>query len=158
VSEELPYSFYDLTGDVMTADELKARHFEREFLFSASRSSGPGGQNVNKVSSRIELRINIPGSQLFSEEEKEVILISLRSRINNDGEFILVSQSERSQLMNKALVEERFYTLISKVLTPARIRRATRPTSSSVQKRLDHKSVTGRKKKLRKMNDDYETD
>jgi len=154
----LPCSFYDLTIDVMTTDELKARHFEREFSFSASRSSGPGGQNVNKVSSRIELRINIPGSQLFSEVEKELILKGLKSRINNDGELILVSQSERSQLMNKVLAEERFYTLIAKVLTPARIRRATRPTQASVQKRLDHKSVTGKKKKLRKMNGDYETE
>jgi ribosome-associated protein len=134
----------------MTPAELKNRNFENEFIFSTSRSSGPGGQNVNKVSSKVELRINLILSANFSEEEKEMIFNKLKNKINKDNEIILVAQSERNQLMNKIVVTEKFYDLVSKALTVQKIRRSTRPTLVSKLKRLDNKRNRGLIKKLRK--------
>jgi len=134
----------------MTPAELKSRNFESEFIFSTSRSSGPGGQNVNKVSSKVELRINLILSANFSEEEKEMNLNKLKNKINKDYEIILVAQSERNQLMNKIVVTEKFYDLVSKALTVQKIRRSTRPTLVSKLKRLDNKRNRGLIKKLRK--------
>jgi ribosome-associated protein len=134
----------------MSPDELKQRNFESEFIFATSRSGGPGGQNVNKVNTKVELRFNVLTTLLLSDSEKELIFIKLKNRINNENELILVSQTERSQLMNKNAVVEKFYQLISKALTLAAKRRATRPTLSSKLKRLDEKKNRGAVKKLRK--------
>jgi len=134
----------------MKPEELKIRNFESELVFTTSRSSGPGGQNVNKVNTRVELRFNVAATSLFNQEEKELIFRKLKNKINSEGELILVAQSERTQLMNKKVVNEKFYALISKTLTlPAR-RRATRPTLSSRIKRLEGKRKKGITKKLRK--------
>ena len=146
----LPSFFYSSNYKVMTPAELKNRNFENEFIFSTSRSSGPGGQNVNKVSSKVELRINLILSANFSEEEKEMIFNKLKNKINKDYEIILVAQSERNQLMNKIVVTEKFYDLVSKALTVQKIRRSTRPTLVSKLKRLDNKRNRGLIKKLRK--------
>lgn len=134
----------------MNPDELKSRKFENEFIFSTSRSGGPGGQNVNKVSTKVELRFNILLSSKFSEKEKELIFTKLKNKINKEGEIILVSQIERTQLMNKIVVIEKFYNLVSKALTIQKKRRSTRPTLSSKIKRLEHKRSRGNIKKLRK--------
>ena len=134
----------------MSPDELKKRNIETELLYSASRSSGPGGQNVNKVSSKVELRFSLLVTSLFSEAEKELISKKLKTKINNDGELILVSQTERTQLMNKKVVTEKFYELLSKALTLPKKRNPTRPTLSSKIKRLEGKRNRGIVKKLRK--------
>ena len=134
----------------MSPDELKKRNLETEFLYSASRSGGPGGQNVNKVSSKVELRFSVILTSLLSETEKEIIFKKLRKKINNEGELILISQAERTQLMNKKVVTEKFYELFSKALTLPKKRNPTRPTLSSKIKRLDGKRNRGAIKKLRK--------
>ena len=134
----------------MDPDELKNRNLENEFVYSASRSSGPGGQNVNKVSTKVELRFNLHLTTGFSEIEKDLILKKLKNKINNYGELILVSQSERSQVLNKVAVTEKFYVLISKALTLAKRRRSTNPTLTSKIKRLERKRIRGVIKKLRK--------
>ena len=134
----------------MNPEKLKQRNFESEFIFSTSRSGGPGGQNVNKVNTKVELRFNVLTTLLLSDPEKELIFIKLKNRINNENELILVSQVERSQLMNKNAVTEKFYELISKALTLAAKRKATRPTLTSKFKRLDEKKNRGLVKKLRK--------
>ena len=72
-----------------------------ECIFAASRSSGPGGQNINKVNTKVELRFNITDSKILNDSEKELLLEKLASRINQEGLLILSSQSERSQLKNK---------------------------------------------------------
>ena len=133
----------------MTPEELKQRNFESWFVFSTSRSSGPGGQNVNKVNTRVEFRFDIANSGLFSEEEKQLVTNKLKNRINNDGELIITSQSERTQLMNKATVVERFYELVSKALTIPLKRRSTRPTLSSKIKRIEGKRIRGQIKRMR---------
>jgi ribosome-associated protein len=134
----------------MNREELKSRNLEGEFIFSTSRSSGPGGQNVNKVSTKVELRFNLLLASAFSEKEKELIFTRLKNRINKESDIILVSQSERTQLMNKEAVVDKFYAIVSKALTIQKERRSTRPTMSSKIKRLEGKRNRGKIKKLRK--------
>jgi ribosome-associated protein len=130
-------------------DEIK-RQLENECVFSASRSSGPGGQNVNKVNTRVELRFSVTNSNIFTEEEKTRIFLKLGNRINSDGELLLTSDSERTQLGNKQMVIEKFFLMIEKALTIQRKRIKTRPTFSSKLKRLDGKKIASLKKQLRK--------
>ena len=129
---------------------IRERNFENEFIISASRSSGPGGQNVNKVSTKIELRFNVSDSMLLSDEEKDIISQKLITRINNAGELLIVSQSERTQLQNKASAIEKFYTLVEKALLPVRKRRPTKPSYASKLRRLEHKKLLSKKKANRK--------
>jgi ribosome-associated protein len=138
----------------MSPEELKTRNFEDEFIFSSSRSSGPGGQNVNKVNTKVELRFSLTNTSLFSDNEKELISRKLKKKINKEGELILVSQSERTQLLNKNAVTEKFFILVSQALTLPLTRRSTRPTHASVNKRLEKKKIQGYIKNLRKMSGD----
>jgi ribosome-associated protein len=131
-------------------DILKSRDFSAELRYSASRSSGPGGQNVNKVSTKVELRFSVISSFLLSDEEKKLLVSALASRINEEGELILVCQRERSQSRNRDLVTERFYSLLVKALTPAKKRRPTVPTHGSVEKRLSEKRRRSEAKSRRK--------
>lgn len=121
--------------------KLSERDFLPELIFQASRSSGPGGQNVNKVSSKVELRFNIKDSQLLDDEEKSMLFAQLKNKINNEDELILVTQADRSQLKNKEKVIEKFYKLLDDALTPQRKRIRTKPTRSSIEKRLESKRV-----------------
>ena len=138
----------------MNPRELKNRNLDNEFIFSTSRSSGPGGQNVNKVSTKVELRFNMLLTSGFSEKEKELIFKKLKNKINKESEIILVSQSERTQLMNKIAVTEKFYDLVSEALTIQKKRRSTRPTLSSKIKRLEEKRIRGIIKRMRKNSDE----
>jgi len=140
----------------MSPEELKSRNLENEFVFSTSRSSGPGGQNVNKVSTKVELRFNLASTELFSDEEKERIFARLKNKISKENEIILVSQSGRTQLANKNDVIDKFYEIVSKALTVQKKRKPTRPTLSSKLKRLDSKKSRGFIKKLRTKNDGFE--
>lgn len=123
--------------------------FSPEFTFTASRSGGPGGQNVNKVSTKVELRFDVLHSIILTEKEKEIIQSKLFSKINSEGELILVSQSERTQLLNKERVIEKFYLLLTKALTPAKKRKPTRPSQAAKEKRLDEKRMQAEKKERR---------
>ncbi|RPH34352.1 MAG: aminoacyl-tRNA hydrolase [Bacteroidales bacterium] len=134
----------------MNIDIIRGRDFYSEFTFSASRSGGPGGQNVNKVSSKIELRFNVSESILLSIEEKEIIHVKLANKINNEGELVLVCQTERSQLANKEKVIEKFYSLISKALTTQKKRKPTKVPFKAKAKRLEEKRQKSEKKTLRK--------
>ena len=93
----------------MKPDELRKRNFESEFIYSASRSSGPGGQNVNKVSTKVELRFCIERTSLFTDYEKELLYKKLKKKINKEMELVLVAQQGRTQLKNKLIVTEKFY-------------------------------------------------
>ena len=130
--------------------DLRNRNLETELTFSASRSGGPGGQNVNKVNTKIELRFHVQNSALLSEEEKQRIEQKLANRINSEGELLIVSQTERSQLKNKEESIERFYELLTKALQPVKKRKATKPTKASVEARIKQKKQKSEIKGLRK--------
>ncbi len=134
----------------MNVEELEERNLESEFKFSTSRSSGPGGQNVNKVSSKVELRFDLLHSQKFTEEEKDLIFRKLKNKINKEGEIVLKSQSGRSQLMNKLAVTAKFYDLVSRALTIPVKRKPSVRTPVSKLKRLESKRYNAYKKQLRK--------
>lgn len=121
-----------------------------EFVFCTSRSGGPGGQNVNKVNTKVELRFRIADSKGLSEEEKSLLLKKLGKRINALGELVLASQSERTQLRNKQKVIEKFFHIISKALYEKPQRKATSPTLRSKEERLDTKHFRGNIKNLRR--------
>ena len=129
---------------------LKQRNLEKELTFATSRSSGPGGQNVNKVNTRVELRFHVEKSMLLSESEKHRINLKLKNRINSEGELMIVAQTERSQLKNKEEAIERFYHLLAMALKPVIKRRPTQPTRSSVEKRIQTKKLKGEIKNLRR--------
>jgi len=134
--------------------ELASRGMSREFIFGTSRSSGPGGQHVNKTESKVELRFNVVDSQLLTLEEKNLIYAQLSHRINSQGEIVLTSQASRSQITNKEKVTERFYRLISRALTPDKKRVPTKPTLGSKEKRLKKKRNESIKKERRKKPDE----
>ena len=100
------------------------------------------------------MRFNLVPTSLFSEIEKELIFKKLKNKINNEGELILVSQSERTQPANKAVVTDKFYELVSKALTLPVKRRSTQPTNASRIKRLEKKRYRSLVKKIRKYTSD----
>jgi ribosome-associated protein len=134
----------------MITTPVRERDFSQEFIITATRSSGPGGQNVNKVNTRVELRFNPADSILLDEDEKEIISNKLKSRITASGFIIIASQSERSQQRNKDECIEKFYALLEKALKPVKKRRPTSPTPTSKEKRLQVKKLTADKKSMRK--------
>lgn len=127
----------------------ESRDFKPELVFSASRSSGPGGQNVNKVSSKVEFRFHVLNSALLTLQEKDLLIEKLGSRINKEGELVLVSQSERTQLRNKEAVIEKFYSLLHKALTPRKKRKPTRPGTAVREERLENKRIKAKTKEQR---------
>ncbi|MBN1144973.1 MAG: aminoacyl-tRNA hydrolase [Bacteroidales bacterium] len=130
---------------------LTGRNLDTELIFSASRSSGPGGQHVNKVSTKVELRFDVLSSKLLTPEEKGLIMSKLAGKITKEDVLVLHSQTERSQYDNKIKVTEKFYRLILKALTPEKKRKPTRPTNASKQKRIETKRMLADKKNRRKV-------
>lgn len=117
-------------------------------MFSASRSSGPGGQNVNKVNSRITLSWKVEQSTL-APELKEVIQRKLQSRITADGELQITVQESRSQLQNKEAAVQKLQELLTKAFTPRKARKPTKPGKAAKQARLKSKKQHSEKKKWR---------
>ena len=121
-----------------------------EITFTTSRSSGPGGQNVNKVDSKVTLRFDVVNSALLNETQRKRILNGLSTRITARGVLILSSQAVRSQLDNKKKVLERLDELLKKALVVQKKRKKTRPSKRAVEKRLKQKKITSEKKDLRR--------
>jgi ribosome-associated protein len=112
---------------------------DTELSFVASRSGGPGGQNVNKVSSRVTLSFDVKQSAALADHQKDLVLHALGKRINKSGILQVVSQRTRSQEMNRADAVERFAQLLRRALTPRRARIETRVPRAAKQSRLDKK-------------------
>lgn len=131
---------------------LKDRNIDNEFEFKSSRSGGKGGQNVNKVETKIELSFDVINSSLFDEDERNRILLKLKNRIDKNGILKIVSQSERSQFLNKSKAIKKFYELMEKALEEEKIRKEIKLTKSEKEKRLIEKKKLSVKKISRKVN------
>lgn len=125
----------------------------QELTFKAVRSSGSGGQHVNKVSSKIELTFNLLESLVFSEEQKERFLIKLQNRLTKEGVLLLQCGETRSQHKNKEIVIKRFLELIKDALKVPKKRRPTRVPKSVIKKRLKSKRKHSEKKANRQKPD-----
>ena len=133
------------------AEQYKfTKDLSKEFEFITSRSSGPGGQNVNKVNSKVELRFPLFDSKVLTDEEKQILFVKLYHHINSDGILSVTAQTERSQVQNKEIAIEKFYQWVEIALTPVKPRRKTRPTRASNEKRLEKKQAQSQKKESRK--------
>lgn len=121
-----------------------------ELKFKAVRSSGAGGQHVNKVSSKIELSFNVLHSTGLSNKEKERLLLKLDARLTKDGILILQCDETRSQHRNKTLVVSRFFQILKKVLHVPKKRKPTKPSRAAEERRLKSKKITSSKKVNRK--------
>ena len=136
------------------AEQYKfTKDLSKELEFTTSRSSGPGGQNVNKVNSKVELRFSLFDSKILTDEEKQIIFVKLYHHINSDGILSVTAQNERSQVQNKEIAIEKFYQWVQIALTPVKPRRKTRPTKASKERRLETKQVQSQKKENRKKPD-----
>jgi ribosome-associated protein len=129
--------------------KITGNELENELTFTTSRSSGPGGQNVNKVNSKVTLKFDIRASNILNEEEKVVLLKKLKSKITSDGVLILSSQDKRTQLQNKEAVISKLETLLNKAFEKKKKRKATKPTKGAIQERLNKKKQQADKKKWR---------
>jgi len=124
-----------------------------ELTFKAVRSSGAGGQNVNKVSSKVVLTYDLNASQGVSEEEKNLLLTNLASRLTTENVLILNCDEDRSQIKNKEIVIKRFLEIIKKGLFVPKVRKATKIPKSVIKKRIkDKKNVSEIKQSRRKPN------
>jgi ribosome-associated protein len=123
---------------------------QKETTYKASRSGGKGGQNVNKVSSKVELLFSVNNSLLFTEEEKGLLNAKLQSRFNKDGLVQVICDEERSQYLNKEKAVERLMLLLTKALHQPKKRKATKPNKAAKAARLNAKKIQGEKKESRK--------
>ena len=123
---------------------------ESEIHLDFVRSSGPGGQNVNKTSSKAQLRWNVGQSRTFTEEQKTAIRKYAGHRLNIDDEIVLSSQTERSQSQNRDDVVERLQELVAEALTPEKERKPTKVSKLQKRKRLEEKRMASDKKNRRR--------
>lgn len=121
----------------------------KELKFKAVRSGGAGGQHVNKVSSKIELTFDLQNSESFSEEEKALLNQKLKNKLTKDNLLLLQCDKSRSQHKNKEIAIDRFLKLITNGLKVQKLRKATKPSKSSVHKRLEKKKKQAFKKAQR---------
>ncbi|MCE5336695.1 MAG: aminoacyl-tRNA hydrolase [Desulfobacteraceae bacterium] len=120
-----------------------------ELLFTASHSSGPGGQNVNKVSSRVTLWFDVVNSPSLEQEQKDLVMRRLATRISKDGVLRVISQQTRSQLENKELAKERFAELLRNAVRRVPARKKTRVSKGAKLRRLEEKKQRGSLKQER---------
>lgn len=128
---------------------LRSEDLFHELTFLTSRSSGPGGQNVNKVNSKVTLKWDVVHSATISPEQKETIFKKLTSRITTEGILMITAQDSRSQLDNKEAVLLKLDQLLIKAFTVAKARKATKPSKAAKQKRIKTKKHQSEKKQWR---------
>ncbi|KAA0210016.1 MAG: hypothetical protein OZ913_03220 [Ignavibacteriaceae bacterium] len=135
----------------MTKSEIRKIIPESSFKFSTSRSGGKGGQNINKVETKVELVYNIKHSKELTDDQKAFITGNLKNRIDKKGNLRITSDIHRAQFKNKQTVIEKFYTIFAKALKKKAIRKKTTPTLASKLENQKSKQVLSAKKKLRKV-------
>lgn len=132
----------------MSEKEFKEQ-LQAESIIQAIRSGGKGGQNVNKVSTKVELLFNVSLSVIFNEEQKPVLLRKLQNKINSEGYIRIISQKTRSQLKNKEDAVNKLYSMLSNALIPEKKRIKTKPTQTAKLNRLESKKKHSQKKQAR---------
>jgi ribosome-associated protein len=126
---------------------------ENELVYRASRSSGPGGQNVNKVNTRITLFFNVRASVSLSDSQKSRILSRLAGRVNHEGILRIVCQKFRTQEANRRAAAERLEELLVEALKPAPVRKRTKPSGGARERRLSRKRRRSAVKRARSSKD-----
>ncbi len=129
---------------------IQAQKLLPEITFTTSRSSGPGGQNVNKVNSKVTLQFDVVNSSILDQAQKDLLVRKLASRVTKDGILMLVAQESRSQTQNKEEVLQKLNELLVKAFAVTKPRKATKPTKTSKQKRIQTKKHMAEKKQWRK--------
>ena len=124
-----------------------------ELKFKAIRSGGPGGQHANKVSSKVILFFDVQNSNAFTEEELQLVFKNLKSKLTKENMLIISSEETRSQHKNKEIVLEKFDHIIQNALIIPKKRKATKPSKSSIKKRLVSKKIHSLKKIFRRKPD-----
>jgi ribosome-associated protein len=133
--------------------EMNKEQLFTELTFKAVRSSGAGGQNVNKVSSKVVLTFDLNKSQGLSDEEKTLLVTNLSSRLTSENILILTCDEDRSQLKNKEIITKRFFELLKKGLFVPKERKATKIPKAAIRKRIKDKKNLGEIKKSRRKPD-----
>ena len=122
---------------------------DSELTLSFVRSSGPGGQNVNKVASAVQLRFDLAGSGVLSDAVKARLGALSGRRLTAEGAILIIARNHRTQEQNRREAEARLADLIRRAMSPPRPRKATRPTRAARERRLEHKARQRRTKRLR---------
>jgi len=120
-----------------------------ELVYTASRSSGPGGQHVNTTDTRIQVRWNVKESSALYEDERALVLKNLATRLTESGDLILAADTHRSQRRNREEVTQRLATLVREALIPPKPRKKTKPTRAAKERRLEDKRKKSRTKQDR---------
>jgi ribosome-associated protein len=132
--------------------KFKDRDLSSEFDFITSRSSGSGGQNVNKVSTKVELRFQVANSALLDDDEKVLIQQKIALKINQEGFLRVVVQETRSQLQNKEIAVKKFYEILEKAFIVPKPRKKAKPSKKAIEERLTEKKKNAAKKADRQQN------
>jgi len=133
----------------MTLETPDIDKIKNELKFTTSRSSGPGGQSVNKLNTKVSLRWDVNNSTTLNSDQRSRIMIKLDKVINNEYKVVLSSQENKSQLQNKETVIRKLEGLIIDAFIVRKSRKPTKPTKASVKRRLKSKKKLSEKKKLR---------
>jgi len=129
---------------------MDTSRLQPELQYQFARSGGAGGQNVNKVATKAELRFNVRQSAVLTDEERAILEEKLASKLTTEGELVLTHQTERTQLANKEKVTKKFYRLIEKAFEKPKPRKATKPSKSAIAERIATKKHKGDVKEKRR--------